>query len=448
MATYKGYLIGDRWENTVDYVTDPDKSDWRVWQDRFPGAAPEPGDPVMLIQGIHCDPWTAKEEFRAVHRQFGRESGNRTFHVMVSFKGRDASPWDVQRLGMELIRSRYGDRYQAVVATHLNTPNLHFHAAVNTVPFTGGVRIHGENPYVIRYKAEELTGKYGIENVPKQAALRYAHMKERETLGYPTARNLLRHTVDALIPCSRDLDDLFALLERAGYRYYVNGAGAWVTVRETDGKSLRLDCLGPDYLPDALRAKIRKCRENRPLRPPEWTDPGWKQYPFPRREDLLAERTGADGLWLRARCASGYLPLYKTQMGKIAPLSVRVSLRDIKQMREETEYLTGNPAMSVEELTERENDLLQRLQDMRHERNQKYGHYRRNKSLSESERETAGEACRELNERIRILSRDLRVLRSAKKRYPAVLELAGGPEREKTVPVPEEEKTEKEKKVE
>ncbi len=268
MTIYRGYLAANHWENVVDYVTDPEKADWRVWQDRFPGSAPEPGDPVMLLQGIHCDPWTAKEEFRAVHRQFGRGSGNRAFHVMVSFRGKEASPWDVQRLGMEFIRNRYGDRYQAVVATHLNTPNLHFHAAVNTVPFTGGLRIRGENRFFMRRGAEELAEKYGIEDPPLRAELRYAYMKERETMGYPTARNLLRHTVDALIPCSRDLDDLFALLERAGYRYYVNGAGAWVTVRETDGRSLRLDCLGPDYLPDALREKIRRCRETRPLRPP------------------------------------------------------------------------------------------------------------------------------------------------------------------------------------
>lgn len=96
-----------------------------------------------FVSGINCHPSTAREEMLAVKRRFGKEDGTVAYHGYQSFAPGEATPELAHQIGIELARQLWGDRYQVVVATHLDKDNhLHNHFVLNTVSFTDGIKYH------------------------------------------------------------------------------------------------------------------------------------------------------------------------------------------------------------------------------------------------------------------------------------------------------------------
>ena len=101
--------------------------------------------PVMLrfVSGINCRPDTAGEEMLMVKRRFGKESGTLAYHGYQSFASGEATPELAHEIGIKLAQRLWGDRYQVLVATHLDKANhLHSHFVVNTVSFVDGIKYH------------------------------------------------------------------------------------------------------------------------------------------------------------------------------------------------------------------------------------------------------------------------------------------------------------------
>lgn len=89
-----------------------------------------------FVSGINCNPSTAREEMIAVKKRFGKEDGTIAYHGYQSFALGEATPEMAHKIGVELAHRLWGDRYQVVVATHLDKANhLHSHFVLNTVSF-------------------------------------------------------------------------------------------------------------------------------------------------------------------------------------------------------------------------------------------------------------------------------------------------------------------------
>ena len=79
-----------------------------------------------FVSGVNCFPGTAREEMMAVKRQFGKEDGTVAYHGYQSFAPGEATPEIVHEIGVKLAQRLWGDRYQVLVATHLDRSN-HLH---------------------------------------------------------------------------------------------------------------------------------------------------------------------------------------------------------------------------------------------------------------------------------------------------------------------------------
>lgn len=76
-----------------------------------------------FVSGVNCHPATARTEMMAVKRHFGKEDGTIAYHGYQSFAPGEASPEIAHQIGVELARRLWGERYQVVVATHLDKAN-------------------------------------------------------------------------------------------------------------------------------------------------------------------------------------------------------------------------------------------------------------------------------------------------------------------------------------
>lgn len=78
-----------------------------------------------FVSGVNCHPATARAEMLSVKKRFGKEDGTIAYHGYQSFAPGEATPEIAHKIGVELARRLWGDRYQVVVATHLDKSNHH-----------------------------------------------------------------------------------------------------------------------------------------------------------------------------------------------------------------------------------------------------------------------------------------------------------------------------------
>lgn len=85
----------------------------------------------------------AAEEMKKTAQSFGKDSGKRIRHSIISFDENSGVTEEEARDCAEKIVSYYSD-YQTVYAVHGNTDNVHVHFVMNQVSCTDGHRYQGK----------------------------------------------------------------------------------------------------------------------------------------------------------------------------------------------------------------------------------------------------------------------------------------------------------------
>jgi cytochrome c1 len=81
-----------------------------------------------FVSGVNCGAETARDEMQAVKKHFGKTDGVIAYHGYQSFAPNEATPETAHEIGVRLAQKLWGERFQAVVATHLDKSNhLHNH---------------------------------------------------------------------------------------------------------------------------------------------------------------------------------------------------------------------------------------------------------------------------------------------------------------------------------
>lgn len=98
----------DSLESVLDYVGRGDKTDARQY-----------------VSALNCEPDTARMEMMVVKRHFGKTGGTVAFHAYQSFAPGEVTPEEAHQIGVQLAGELWGDRFQVVIATHLDRNHLH-----------------------------------------------------------------------------------------------------------------------------------------------------------------------------------------------------------------------------------------------------------------------------------------------------------------------------------
>ena len=74
----------------------------------------------QFVWGINCTPETAHQEMMAVKQQFEKTDGTIAYHGYQSFREGEVTPEQAHQIGIQMAQELWGDRYQVLVATHLD----------------------------------------------------------------------------------------------------------------------------------------------------------------------------------------------------------------------------------------------------------------------------------------------------------------------------------------
>ena len=228
-------------------------------------------DGILLqnfVSGVNCLPATAREEMLAVKKRFGKEDGTVAYHGYQSFAPGEATPEIAHEIAVRLARQLWGERYQVLVATHLDKENhLHSHFVINTVSFVDGIKFHRteKDYYDMRRASDALCREYGLSVIeePKPGKTKHYGEWRAEQEQRPTWRGLIRSDVDEAIRQSMTERQFYDTLKQKGYEIKM---GKDISVRPP-GKErfVRLARnFGERYSPEGIREQI--LRQNRPAR--------------------------------------------------------------------------------------------------------------------------------------------------------------------------------------
>lgn len=224
------------------------------------GIADEEMPMHQYVSGVNCSPATARMEMMAVKRRFGKEDGIVAYHGYQSFAPGECTPAMAHRIGVMLAEELWGNRFQVLVATHLDKANhLHNHFVVNSVSFLDGLKYHRtkQDYREMRKASDRLCMEHKLSVIEKGCPGRGKDYGEwrAEQGGKPTYKGLVREDVEDAIRKARTEKQFFRLMREKGYSIKT---GKDITVRpEGRERGLKLARnFGGEYTPEAIRRRI------------------------------------------------------------------------------------------------------------------------------------------------------------------------------------------------
>lgn len=367
----------DSLQQAVDYALNKEKTE----QDLF-------------CSSIGCTLETAFADMCRVKQMWHKEGGVQGFHLVQSFAAGEGSPELVHQIGMELAEQLLGGRFQAVVATHLNTGHLHNHIVWNSVSMTDGKKYRSNaRTYVtqVRRISDELCRKHHLSVIDteksEKAARPYAQwLAERD--GRPTWKTAIRQDVDAAVLVSFTWNQFVREMEQQGYTFRFDRK--YMTLKPPGReRPVRFKTLEESCTPEAIRRRIL---EPKPFLP---AGKNIRRGKLRKGKRPLRRLTGLQALYFSYLYKMGALPKKPARSG----FAVREDIRRLDKRIEQMKFLSEHRIDSREQLAALEKETEIEISELLRKRRMLY-------------RENVGPPdIAVLNERLRVLRNTAKLCR-------------------------------------
>ncbi|MDD4496231.1 MAG: relaxase/mobilization nuclease domain-containing protein [Eubacteriales bacterium] len=267
MATTGFWPVKSRLKEVIDYADNPDKTTERKHLNADLAAALEYAendnktDKKMYVTGINCITEKAYEQMTATKQRYGKLGGNVAYHCFQSFCTGEVTSDEAHQIGLETARAMWGNDYEIVVTTHLNTENIHNHMIINSVSFRSGRKFenHISDHHRLREISDEICRERG-KSVLENSSFYGGNKKEYwiHKSGKQSHRDMLRSDIEECMQYSRTADDLYTRLKAMGYQLdRTEDKYQHLTVKAPTWKRpIRLDSLG--YTCEAIKARFEE----------------------------------------------------------------------------------------------------------------------------------------------------------------------------------------------
>lgn len=361
-----------------------------------------------FVSGINCSPATARDEMLAVKKRFGKENGTVAYHGYQSFAPGEVTPETAHEIGMKLAARLWGDRYQVIVATHLDKENhLHNHFVLNTVSFVDGIKYHRtkKDYHDMQTVSDELCREYRlsvIENPQYGKSKQYGEWRAEQEQR-PAWRGLIRADIDEAIRQSMTERQFFDTLRKKGYEVKI---GKDISVRPP-GKERFVRLMrnfGEDYSLDSIRRRILSQR--RPERRTTEQKPEILRVRLIGNLKTARKLTGFRTLYVHYCYLLGIFPKNRPQQSrKRLHFLLREDLLKLDAITAETRLLIGHRIDTAEQLFCYRDEVNGKIEALTADRKQLYKAQRTAAVKSDPEKAS------EVKVKVAALSKELAALR-------------------------------------
>jgi hypothetical protein len=367
--------------------------------------------------GINCDVENAREQFNITKLSFNKTGGIVCGHCMQSFDGYEVTPEEAHEIGVQMAKELWGDRFQIVVATHLNTNNVHNHIVFNSVSFVDGKRFRfcTEETMRIRAVSDRICRERNLSVIEHPEGKRVPYsLYKMEKAGMPTRYNVARQALDEAISVSANMEEFKSELKKRGYLYQFNPRRKYWTVTPPGWtKAIRTDRLGDQYTREMIQQRVfsndigvrmqrmrNECRSS-------------NHYDLKRRIDKIMGRSGLEKLYLRYCYELGYLPKYRQNPVRLHAV-LKEELLKCDLYSEEAKLLARYNVSTEEDLEKRMKSLTKQYSSISAQRSELRQKLRRKMTVEEEAQ--CREKVRELTAELKDTRKELKLCRDIRER--------------------------------
>ena len=426
MAVTKIKRIRGNPGNPLSYIGNPEKTrnrdfseaDRQALADIIAYAADEKKtEKQYFTTGINCDVENAREQFNITKLSFNKTGGIVCGHCMQSFDGYEVTPEEAHEIGVQMSKELWGDRFQIVVATHLNTNNVHNHIVFNSVSFVDGKRFHfcTEETMRIRAVSDRICRERNLSVIEHPEGKRVPYsLYKMEKAGMPTRYNVARQALDEAISVSANMEEFKSELKKRGYLYQFNPRRKYWTVTPPGWtKAIRTDRLGDQYTREMIPQRVfsndigvrmqrmrNECRST-------------NHYDLKRRIDKIMGRSGLEKLYLRYCYELGYLPKYRQNPVRLHAV-LKEELLKCDLYSEEAKFLARYNISTEEDLEKKMKSLMEDYSSISAQRSELRQKLRRKMPVEEEAQ--CREKVRELTAELKDTRKELKLCRDIRER--------------------------------
>lgn len=263
MATTKIWDIKGRVDVLTNYVANPDKTQDKSKIQALHNVMDYASDDYkteksLYVSGVNITPDTAKYKMQQTKLRYGKTDGIIAFHAIQSFKPGEVTSELAHKIGVEFAKEMWGDRFEVLIATHLNKQHLHNHFVINSVSFVDGKKYYDNktNYNLMKKISDRLCEENNLSVIrnPKSKGKNYAEWLAEKN-GYPTIRGQIKDELDEIIKCSYTYEQFWKILKQRGYAVKLDVK--YIALKPAySQRYIRLKSLGKNYSEEAIRQRI------------------------------------------------------------------------------------------------------------------------------------------------------------------------------------------------
>ncbi len=395
MATTKIWKVQKRLDHVINYATNEEKtknnySKYRM--DEFDSIRqvmsyatnPDKTEKQFYTTGINCEVKDAVKQMQFVKTLYRKENGILAFHAYQSFNEGEVTPKIAHEIGVKLANEMWGDRFQVVVSTHLNTQHLHNHFVINSVSFKDGKKYYSNftNTALLRKTSDEICEEYGLSVLKEKTCKSGINFENfyKKSMRDSDYYKFAKEDIDYAIEYSWTYKEFLKRLKEMGYEVYIRANK--ISVRMYPHKrNIRIErAFGEEYSIENIQNKI--CSR------------------YPSREEVIKPKTYDKRLFYKGsvkklRKPKGIIALYyyycyllkvypkKNLNYKLTP-KMREEVRKMHKYSEQIRFICKYKLETINDIDNLKEKKQEELQKTLNIRNRLY--YKRQKLDNESEK--------------------------------------------------------------
>jgi hypothetical protein len=439
MATTGFWPVKGSLKTVIDYADNPDKTTNPKYLDDDLAQVlrytenDDKTDQRLFVSGVNCTAERAYEEMKAVQTRFGMKGTNVAYHGYQSFKTGEVTPEVAHQIGVQTARQMWGDRYQVVVTTHLNTKTVHNHMVVNAVSFRDGKKFqnHISDHIRLREVSDELCRECGLSVLEDASFYKTESRSEfrARQRGGMTHRDILKSDIEECLRYAMTRKDLIRELTAMGYIY----DSVHDSIRAPDWeRPIRLDRLG--YSIEIIQARLDR-NFFTPGSVQDWNDFHLRppsRVPLLELEETIEKKMERSDNVVQVLVDLTFLIVITLlqwaqaerdadDLGRLLSPSLREEMRHLEEIKAEYALMAEQSIHTVDELSMFTETKTAQIKALEQERQSCRNQLRRPKS---PEVETdLKQRIHDISERLKPMRKDLKAAERISKRYPKLVKL-------------------------
>lgn len=418
MATTSIWSIKSRVDNVVRYTTNKEKTKNEFYgegnrefnsvrQVLMYATNPDKTEKQFFTTGINCEVEKAVDQMQLVKSIFGKEKGILAFYAYQSFCEGEVSPDVAHEIGVKLAEKMWGDRFQVVVSTHLNTNHIHNHFVINSVSFKDGKKYYSNltNTALWRKTSDEICGEYGLKVLAEKTCKSGINFEKfyRKSLKESDYYKEVKEDLDYAIRNSWSYRDFYKMLNVMGYSYEYRNEKLSVR-RKSYKRNIRIErAFGEDYSVEGIRERILKNLEIEPAKVVFYATVLGKGFVCKEHIKNKKKPKGIVALYYYYRYLLKIYPKNNLQY-RLTP-EMRKESEKLDIYSQEIRFMCKHGIETLNDVEVMKVGKIEKLRKLINERNRLY--YRRGKLNNEVEKDEVSKKIIAVSEKIKGIRREI-----------------------------------------